>query len=110
MKMVTEGRKSVSRATIPSSNQAAQSAMHNSLIKDESILSNQAINHSSLIVEATSKQPFMNDMSMLSQERYTNKKNRGNNAMSEIRKSSKLPLSTQQKKQSQDKIMGSLMR
>ena len=110
MKMVNEGRKSISRATMPASNPVATTAMHSSLIKDESILSNQAINHSSLIVEANSKQPFMQDMSILSQERYANKKSRANNAMSEIRKSSKLPLNQQQKKQNQDKIMNSLMR
>ena len=111
MKMGNEGRKSVSRATMPSNNPALTTAMHSSLIKDESMLSSSAINHSSLIVEANSKQPFMQDMSILSQERYVNKKSRANNAMSEIRKSSKLPLNQQQKqKQNQDKIMNSLMR
>ena len=68
-----------------------------SLIKDESILSNQQMNHSSLIVDSGAKQPFVNDMSILSQEgRYASKKQqRGANAFSELRKSSKLPLNQQ---------------
>ena len=69
-----------------------------SLMNDESILSQQhtgkGINHNSLIVDSVNNR-MTGDVSILSQERYNGtKKNRGANAMSELRKSSKMPINS----------------
>ena len=69
-----------------------------SLMNDESILSQQhtgkGINHNSLIVDSVNNR-MTGDVSILSQERYKGtKKNRGANAMSELRKSSKVPINS----------------
>ena len=75
----------------------------NSLINDDSFINQQltskAINHSSLIVDSAARQhKLTGEASILSQERYTggSKKSRGGqNAMSEMRKSTKVPLGAQ---------------
>ena len=84
-----------------------------SLINDESILSqhntSKAINHSSLIVDSAEHNRLIGETSILSQERYVgSKKTRQTNAMSELRKSSKVPINS--KKYAQDQLFGSLMR
>ena len=81
-----------------------------SLFNDESILShhtNQAINHSSLIVGVQSSGP---DPIIYSQERNPSilTKNRTKNANSELRKSSKAPLNN--KKATTDQLFAPLLK
>ena len=53
------------------------------------------MNHSSLIVDSAANQKMTGEVNILSNDRYTaSKKNRGNNAMSELRKSSKAPINS----------------
>ena len=53
------------------------------------------MNHSSLIVDSAANQKMTGEVNILSNDRYTvGKKNRSNNAMSELRKSSKAPINS----------------
>lgn len=110
---ITDGKKSAGRNGGKKVAGNGVSVMQ-SLINDESILSQQntskAINHSSLIVDSMGEhQRLIGDTSLLSQERYAGtKKARQQNAMSELRKSSKLPINS--KKFAQEQLFGSLMR
>ena len=53
------------------------------------------MNHSSLIVDSAANQKANGEFNINFNDRYTaSKKNRGNNAMSELRKSSKAPINS----------------